>query len=421
MMSCPVIVIGHVDHGKTSLVRALTGMETDRLPEEKVRGLSIKPGFAHRSIDGVVIDFIDAPGHADFVGAMICGASGAQAALLVISAAEGVRAQTLEHIQIAEALGIRDAVVAVTKSDLLAGTDFQVREAELRAVLRATSFGDAPFIFCSSVTGFGLEALAGALATLARQPRDTIGPSAAFLPIDRVFTAEGHGTIVTGTLLGGPLAAQDELILASTGKTVSIRRMELRGEEAVLAAPGERTALNLRGLPADAIRAGDVLHAPDAFAPSLRIDCVLLAASPARRPVRHMDQVRVLFGSAYATASVRRFGDLHGSPDAPVFLQIRFSTPVCRVCRTALDPAQPVTGRNDGRRDRARSGFARADTRRKLCGWQLSWRRCKAICLRSRRPLQRTAGASRRSAISAGWRGSQSLASAPGLRAIMLT
>ncbi len=349
MKTCPVIVIGHVDHGKTTLVRALTGIETDRLPEERARGLSIVPGFAFRQFDDVLIDFIDAPGHADFVRAMISGAAGARAALLIIAANEGVCAQTREHIEIAQALGIEASLVAVTKADLLPAGETKARECALRAALSGTRFCTAPFVFCSSVTGLGLEALGKTLSGLAANTNATGGPPATFLPVDRVFTSDGHGTVVTGTLLGQPLTLQDALVLSPSDKSVSVRRMEVRGQNATLATAGERTALNLRGLSADQIRPGDVLHTPGVFAPSLTCDIKFLLFPQFGRSIRHMEEVRAHFGSGYATASLRLYGGKKIDPGTEGFAELRFHAPVCmfagqRVILRSLSPAETLGG-----------------------------------------------------------------------------
>jgi selenocysteine-specific elongation factor len=159
MKSCAVAVIGHVDHGKTSLVRALTGIETDRLKEEKERGMSIALGFAHRVYPSGNIDFIDVPGHEDFIRTMVAGAAGACAALLVVSAVEGIARQTIEHLEIATLLGITTGVVAVTKADLLAHSEWSNREMSIRAAIAATGLKGQPIVFCSSATGEGLDVL----------------------------------------------------------------------------------------------------------------------------------------------------------------------------------------------------------------------------------------------------------------------
>ncbi|MEH6694517.1 MAG: selenocysteine-specific translation elongation factor [Hyphomonas sp.] len=349
MKTCPVVVIGHVDHGKTSLVRALTGMETDRLPEEKARGLSITPGFAYRQCRDVMIDFIDAPGHENFVRAMVSGASGARAALLVISAVEGVQAQTLEHLQIAEFLGIDEGIVAVTQSDRLSKASHAAREAEQRAALSNTQFCDAPIIFCSSATGQGIDALVDALGHLGLRSTGTEPVCAPLLPVDRVFVAEGRGTVVTGTLQGGSMQVEEGLVIAGKGQSTTIRGIHVRGQESSQANPGERTALNLRGISANQIKPGDLLHAADAFVPSIQCDVVISLSPRASRPVRHMQQVRVLYGTAHAVASVRFFAGTQLDPGTSVFAQLRFPVAITtfagqRTIIRSLSPAQTLGG-----------------------------------------------------------------------------
>ena len=349
MKTCPVIVIGHVDHGKTSLVRALTGMDTDRLPEEKARGLSITPGFAYRQCGDVMVDFIDAPGHENFVRAMVSGASGARAALLVISAADGIQAQTLEHIQIVESLGIHEGIVAVTKSDRVSETEHAAREAGLRAALSGTRFCDAPFIFCSSTTGQGIGALGDALGHLGLRSTGAEPVFAAFLPVDRVFVAEGLGTIVTGTLHGGSIQVDDALVLASKGQSITIRGIQVRGQESSQANPGERTALNLRGISANQIKPGDILHAPDACVPSIQCDVSISLSPRSSRPVKHMQQVRVLYGTAHAVASLRLFEGKQLNPGESAFARLRFPAAITtfagqRAIVRSLSPAETIGG-----------------------------------------------------------------------------
>ncbi len=349
MKTCPVIVLGHVDHGKTSLVRALTGMETDRLPEEKVRGLSITPGFAYRQCGDVMIDFIDAPGHRDFVRAMVSGASGARAALIVISALDGVQAQTLEHLEIIEALGIVDGVVAVTKSDRISGAENAACETRLREALSGTRFCTAPMVFCSSTNGQGMSALEEALEQLGLCSAGPDPVSSTFMPIDRVFVVEGRGTVVTGTLHGGSVRADDTLVLAPSGQSLTVRGIQVRGRDAPEAYPGERTALNLRGISADQVKPGDMIHAPGAFAPSAQCDVLISLSSRARRPVKHMQQVRVLHGTAHAVASLRLFEGKQLGPGASAFARLRFPAEITsfagqRAVIRSLSPAETIGG-----------------------------------------------------------------------------
>ena len=348
MKSCPVIVIGHVDHGKTSLVRALTGIDTDRLPEEKARGLSITAGFAYRQYDDAVIDLIDAPGHENFIRAMMSGASGARAALLVLSLAEGVQPQTREHIQIVEALGIYPGLIALTKADLVAGAEREKRKADLRVALAETAFRDTPMILCSAVTGEGFEDLQRAIESLSDAPV-AAGPPGAFLAIDRVFVSEGHGVVVTGTLVGGALKPEDDLVLASSERSVTIRRIQVRGYDVPVAQDGERTALNLRGVASGEVAPGDILYAPGTCSASLNLDVVIDIPVSASRGLRHMDNVRVLYATSHAAATVRLLDAKQIGPGEKGFAQLRFEAPVTafagqRAILRSFSPQQTLGG-----------------------------------------------------------------------------
>ena len=348
MTPCPVVVIGHVDHGKTTLVRALTGIDTDRLPEEKARGLSITAGFAYRRYGDAVIDLIDAPGHENFIRAMVSGASGARAALLVLSATDGVQPQTREHIQVVDALGIHQGLIALTKADLVAGAEREKRTADLRAALAGTSFRDAPMILCSAVTGEGLEHLHGALEGLSGLPVAP-GPPGAFLAIDRVFVSEGHGVVVTGTLLGGSLKPEDELVLASSAQVVTIRRIQVRGCDVPGARAGERTALNLRGLASGEVKPGDILCAPGTCSASLNTDVLIEVPVSASRGLRHMEDVRVLYATSHAAATVRLLDARQVAPGEKGFAQLRFAAPVTlfagqRAILRSFSPQQTLGG-----------------------------------------------------------------------------
>jgi selenocysteine-specific elongation factor len=228
-------VIGHVNHGKTALVRALTGMETDRLPEEKARGLSIALGFAFREDPDGDVDFLDAPGHEDFIRAMVMGAAGARAVLLVVSAVEGFGRQTREHLRIAALLGLRQGLVAVTKADLVppdARADLQAR---MGAELAATFLAPAPVVFCSAMTGEGLEALNREIRDLVLRTPPPERLPGAFLPLDRVFSLAGAGTVVTGSLQGAGLELGEEVVLEPSGRRVHLRQLQVHGQVQVRA------------------------------------------------------------------------------------------------------------------------------------------------------------------------------------------
>ncbi len=346
MNTCCMVVIGHVDHGKTAIVRALTGIETDRLPEEKKRGLSIVPGYAHASYPSGIVDFIDVPGHEDFIQAMVSGASGARAALLVISATEGFRAQTLEHLEIAAALGIDEVLVAITKSDLLATAERENRLAQMRHALTETELVDVEMIACSALTGEGLESLHSRLEALITQPSQRVAPPDAFLPVDRVFSLAGRGTIVTGTLTGGALASGAQAQLMPPAVPVTLRGLHTRGEERETVQAGERVAVNLRGIAVAQIPRGAVLWSGGDYRPSLCMDVALTRPARGAPTLKHNEQVRVLLGTASTVAQVRLFKTETGGG---TFAQLRFQKPVVafagqRAVLRRLSPQQTIGG-----------------------------------------------------------------------------
>ncbi len=267
---------GHIDHGKTALVRALTGIDTDRLPEEKRRGITIELGFAHwRSGDDVHISVVDMPGHEALVRTMVAGAGGVDAVLLVIAAEDGVMPQTREHLHVCELLGLRHAVVALSKVDRLragAGSEDEFAELlelaseDVRATLASGPFADAPIVPVSAHTGEGLERLRAELLRIAKQLPSRSHKQLPVLPIDRVFSMRGHGTVVTGTLLRGELDLDShpelELVPGGLGRKVipvRLRGMQIHGQEARRARAGTRLALNLGNVAVDELARGDVI------------------------------------------------------------------------------------------------------------------------------------------------------------------
>ena len=342
-------VIGHVNHGKSSLVRALTGTETDRLKEEIERGLSITLGFASRDYPTGTVDLIDAPGHEDFIRAMVSGATGVRAVLLVVSATEGFGHQTLEHLRIAELLGVAAGVVVVTKADLLADSDEAAVLDATREQLRGTFLAGEPIILCSAVTGSGMTELDIALeALLARAPPVENLP-VAFLPIDRSFSITGAGTIVTGTLLGGALTSGAEMVLQPSGRPVTIRQLQTHGRLVENALPGGRVAVGLRGASADDIATGEVLCAPGSYRSTLQVDVEVALSADSPRPLKHMDQVRVMWGARQDIGSLRLLGRASIAPGERGLVQLRFATPVIAFTgqRTVLrrpSPAETIGG-----------------------------------------------------------------------------
>lgn len=348
MSSCAVAVVGHVDHGKTSLVRALTGEDTDHLSEEKARGLSITLGFAHRLYDTGSVDFIDSPGHEDFIRAMVCGATGAQAALVVISAADGVERQTREHLEILRLLGVRCGVVALTKADLVPEAERPAMEARIAQALGDSAFAAAPHIACSAETGEGLPALDAALEALIHRAPPPTALAGAFLPIDRAFSVKGVGSVATGTLLGAPLTLGDGAIVQPAGLTATVRRLQSRGDDVETAHPGMRTAVNLRGIALEDLRRGDVICTPGAVHPSSEIDA-WIDLSPGQRTLKHGEDVRLMIGTASRVATPLVWGGRKAVGTAGAHVRLRLHEPVSvhagqRGVLRRLSPAETIGG-----------------------------------------------------------------------------
>jgi selenocysteine-specific elongation factor len=328
MKSRCIVVIGHVDHGKTSLVHALTGIETDRLAEEKARGLSIALGFAHRDYLTGTIDFIDAPGHEDFIAATISGATGAQSILAVVSLTEGICAQTLEHLGIAGLLGLTNGVIVVTKSDMVEPSAQAARLDQIRNELSQTPFANAELVLCSALTGDGIDTLHTALQQTLADPQNAAAPLDSFLPIDRVFSLPGHGTIVTGTLLGKALHVNTDVVLHPSGRGTTIRGLQSRGEQRDFVNAGERVAVNLRGIAAKDIARGETLSTGATHSPSMCFDVAINLHSESNKGLKHNEDIRVMFGTSNEIASLRVFGGKQIAPKQAGYAQLRFKKSV---------------------------------------------------------------------------------------------
>ena len=327
---------GHIDHGKTSLVKALTGIDTDRLVEEKRRGITIELGFAHLALpDGTVAGVVDVPGHERFVRAMAAGAGGIDLVILVIAADEGVMPQTREHLDICRLLGVPRGVVAVTKSDLVPelGADWlPLLTQEIREATRGTFLEGCAVVPVSSRTGDGLEALVREIAVLADQvpARPADGPL--FLPLDRAFTLKGFGTVVTGTLLSGTLSEEDPVALVPPAPgvgTLRARTVQVHGARTRSAFAGQRTAVNLPGIEAAAISRGQVLCHPGVIPPTGMIDAELMLLGAAAQPLRHRAKLLLHVGTALVPCTVALLdppGELQ--PGGAALGQLRLSAPV---------------------------------------------------------------------------------------------
>jgi selenocysteine-specific elongation factor len=328
-----VATAGHVDHGKSALIKALTGTDPDRLPEEKVRGITIDLGFAHLELPSPVstspihVGIVDVPGHEDFVKNMVAGVGAIDLALLIVAADDGWMPQTEEHLQILSYFGVPRAIVALTKADLAA--DEAASVSELRQKLRGSVFADAPIVPTSVVTGQGLDTLRTTLARelSAAPPSRDIGKPR--LAVDRVFTLTGAGTIVTGTLAGGQFQRGQAVLVQPSGKPARIRRIQSHGQDVETSGPGTRTALNLADVdPVAGVHRGDVIASPEMGSASDCLDVVLEISARASKPLKDGVRVRVHYGSGNVPAHVALGAGKELAVGQRQLAQLRLEAPV---------------------------------------------------------------------------------------------
>jgi selenocysteine-specific elongation factor len=320
---------GHIDHGKTSLVRALTGIDTDRLKEEKKRGITIELGFAHLELPGdIQFGIVDVPGHERFVRTMVAGVGGMDLVMLVIAADEGVMPQTREHLEICQLLGVRKGLVAITKCDMVDDEWLQLVMDEVREYLADSFLADAPIIPVSSKTAAGLEDLRSALAELAVEvhEKSTDGPFR--LPVDRVFTVAGFGTVVTGTLLAGEIATGDEVELLPSGLGSRVRSVQSHGIKSERAEAGQRVAVNLQGIDHDDIVRGDVVVPRGVFRATRTVDVRINYLASASRELKHRATLRLHSATYEVPAQVILLDRDVLAPGDTAFVQLRLKSPV---------------------------------------------------------------------------------------------
>jgi selenocysteine-specific elongation factor len=334
MKSVVVGTAGHIDHGKTSLVKALTGIDADRLEEEKRRGITIDIGFAHLELpapDGSAIrlGFVDVPGHERFVRNMLAGVGGIDLVLLVIAADEGIKPQTREHFDICRLLAIRRGITVLTKSDAVDAETLEVVRLEVQQYVRESFLDTArsPMIAVSSLTGAGLEELKSALVNVASELAAKDSRALARLPIDRVFTMKGFGTVVTGTLVAGTIGREEELQIFPTGKHVRVRGIQVHGLPAEAAVAGQRTALNLAGLSTEDLARGMTLATAGTFHPTSRVDA-LLSLLPSAKPLKDGARVHFHAYTSETIAEARLYGTKLLKPGSEAFAQLRFAEPM---------------------------------------------------------------------------------------------
>lgn len=316
---------GHIDHGKTSLVKALTGVDTDRLPEEKERGMTIDLGFAHYNESCTIIDV---PGHEKFIKNMVAGVSTIDLVLFVIAADDGVMPQTQEHLEICQLLQVRRGIIAVTKIDLVEADWLALVQGEIREFLRGTFLESAALVPVSNATGEGLAALRNAIDRVIEElpPRPDRGVF--WMPVDRVFTMKGFGTVATGSVLSGRLVAGEELELLPDHKRARARSLQRHGVNVNEVQIGDRAAVNLQGLAIDEISRGRVLTLPDYFHAATRMNCRIQILKSASAPVKTRTRVRVHLGTAEIMARVLPLERKEIAPGETAYAQLHFEKPV---------------------------------------------------------------------------------------------
>ena len=322
---------GHIDHGKTALVRALTGTDTDRLPEEKQRGITIDLGFAELELGDVRYGFVDVPGHERFVKNMLAGASGIDLVLLVIAADEGIMPQTREHFDICRLLRVERGLVAITKTDLVDEEMLEIVRAEVSEFVSGTFLDRAPIVGVSSRNGEGIEELRNALAATASSVKPRTSLHVARLPIDRSFAVKGFGSVVTGTLASGKIREGDEVELLPEGRRLRVRGVQSHGRKVTEANSGRRTAVNLAGIDHHEVRRGMLLTEPDVLCPAQSFDAEVEVLSDSAGPLRTRQRIRVHIGTAEVLARVVVVAGPLIHPGEKGFVQLRFESPVAAI------------------------------------------------------------------------------------------
>ena len=320
---------GHIDHGKTSLVRALTGVDADRLKEEKERGITIDIGFADLTVGDIHFGFVDVPGHERFVKNMLAGAHGIDLVMLIVAADESVMPQTREHFDICRLLEVKSGLIVLTKIDMVDEELADLVEEEVTEYVAGSFLENAPIVRVSSKTGQGIEDLKKALAQLANKatPRDANAISR--LPIDRVFTIKGFGTVITGTLISGLIKSGEELeLLPSDARTSKVRGLQVHGKSTTEARAGERTAINLQGIDVAEVSRGQVLAPAGRLAASSMLDVHLQLLKTAAKPLKSRARVRFHHGTSEVIARVILLGQSELLAGQNCFAQLRLETPL---------------------------------------------------------------------------------------------
>ena len=320
---------GHIDHGKTALVKALTGVDADRLPEEKQRGITIDIGFAELKLDGLNVGFVDVPGHEKFVKNMLAGASGIDLVLLVVAADAGVMPQTREHFEICRLLEIKSGLIVLTKTDLVDVELLELVNLEVAELVENSFLERAPVVEVSAKTGDGIERLKEALKTISTSIPARKNETIARLPVDRSFSVKGFGAVVTGTLISGEIAETDELEMLPASRKVRVRGLQTHGKAVKAARAGQRTAVNLGGIEHSEIERGMVLAANGVLRPTQIFDARIEVLKDAKKNLKSRQRVRVHIGTIEALARVQVLNETgeieRGNQN---FVQLRLEMPI---------------------------------------------------------------------------------------------
>lgn len=341
---------GHVDHGKTLLIKALTGIDTDRLQEEKKRGITIELGFAHLDFnDGTQAGIVDVPGHEKFIKNMLAGAGGIDLAMLVVAADEGFMPQTVEHLGILSLLGIKDGLVAVTKADMVDPEWLDMMREEIAERVKGTFLEGKPILTVSAYTGQGIPELKEALHTLVLNAQEKNLRVAFRLPVDRVFSVDGFGTVVTGTLIEGAMHEGDPAVLAPSGAQTRIRNLQVHGKDVDTAYAGQRVAVNLAGLKRTDVQRGDAVAKPGSLRTSLMLDVRLENLRDSQRVILNDSQVHLYHGASVLLAKVVLLDRDGLEPGESCYAQLRLTEPVAskngdRFVIRFLSPLETIGG-----------------------------------------------------------------------------
>lgn len=321
---------GHVDHGKSTLIHSITGIDPDRLKEEKERQMTIELGFAWMELpSGQEIGFVDVPGHRDFIENMLAGAGGIDAVLLIVAADEGVMPQTVEHLAILNLLAVQKGLIVITKSDLVSDKEWmELIKNDIRKLTAGTFLSNATMVEVSALSHFGLDVLVNTIDEMLRNipaKKDSGQPR---LPVDRVFSLRGFGTIVTGTLVGGAFRVGEEVVVQPAGISTRIRGLQTHKKKTEIASPGSRTAINLTNVNVDEVNRGDVVTLQGLYLPTARIDVMVEMLSNASGKIRHNDELKLFVGTNQVIAKARLIGTEEMLPGQKEFLQMELSKPI---------------------------------------------------------------------------------------------